>query len=213
MEFMARLAAIICPPRYPLVRYAGVLGPRSVWRKEVVPKPRVRASECERGAVEVARPRSDERPATPTQSKRPHAGSNALSHAASSGTQGDASRSSAGILPKGPSPGPAEVQLLSPNVISVRQWDRLLGGALYAATARVDWATLLRRSFAVDVLECPKCNGRLRVIAVITERDPVRRILEHMGVPSDAPPLARARDPTEEADDHEASAQLALDLS
>jgi Putative transposase/Transposase zinc-binding domain len=32
IEFMARLAAIIAPPRYPLVRYAGVLGPRSAWR-------------------------------------------------------------------------------------------------------------------------------------------------------------------------------------
>ena len=29
LEFMARLAALIAPPRYPLVRYAGVLGPRS----------------------------------------------------------------------------------------------------------------------------------------------------------------------------------------
>jgi hypothetical protein len=27
LEFMARLAALIAPPRYPLVRYAGVLGP------------------------------------------------------------------------------------------------------------------------------------------------------------------------------------------
>jgi hypothetical protein len=89
----------------------------------------------------------------------------------------------------------------------------LQGGALYAATARVDWATLLRRSFAVDVLECPKCHGRLRVIAVITERDPVRRILAHLRVPTDAPPLARARDPTDDAGDQEAPAQLALGLS
>lgn len=26
----------------------------------------------------------------------------------------------------------------------------------------------LRRSFSVDVLQCPKCHGRLRMIAVIT---------------------------------------------
>jgi predicted proteasome-type protease len=37
--------------------------------------------------------------------------------------------------------------LLSPNVLAVKHWERLLGGALYAATARVDWASLLRRSF------------------------------------------------------------------
>jgi hypothetical protein len=37
MEFMARLAAIIAPPRYPLVRYGGVLAPRSNWRRDVQP--------------------------------------------------------------------------------------------------------------------------------------------------------------------------------
>ena len=46
MEFMARLAALIAPPRYPLIRYAGVLGPRSAWRKEVVPRPRERPPAC-----------------------------------------------------------------------------------------------------------------------------------------------------------------------
>ncbi|MBK6691435.1 MAG: hypothetical protein IPG50_04425 [Myxococcales bacterium] len=33
---------------------------------------------------------------------------------------------------------------LLPNVLSVKHWDRLLRGALYAATVRIDWATLLR---------------------------------------------------------------------
>ena len=46
MEFMARLAAIIAPPRYPLVRYGGVLAPRSAWRKIVVPGPPERPAEC-----------------------------------------------------------------------------------------------------------------------------------------------------------------------
>jgi len=41
---------------------------------------------------------------------------------------------------------------LAPNILSVAHWDRLLGGALYAATPRVDWAMLLRRSFEVDVV-------------------------------------------------------------
>jgi len=38
LEFLARLAAIVPPPRYPLLRYAGVLGPRSSWRRDVVPR-------------------------------------------------------------------------------------------------------------------------------------------------------------------------------
>jgi hypothetical protein len=53
LEFMARLAAIIAPPRYPLVRYAGVLGPRSAWRKSIVPKPRERRPACKGDVVDV----------------------------------------------------------------------------------------------------------------------------------------------------------------
>ena len=62
----------------------------------------------------------------------------------------------------------------------------------------MDWARLLRRSFEVDVLQCPRCQGRLRVMAVITEREAVKRILAHLGVPTEAPPVARARDPTDD---------------
>ena len=89
-----------------------------------------------------------------------------------------------------------EALVLAPNVLSVRHWNRLLGGLLYATTPRVDWATLMRRSFAVDVLQCPTCGGRLRVRGEITEPTLVRQVLERLGVPSEAPPVARARDPT-----------------
>ena len=114
------------------------------------------------------------------------------------------------VVPTQPS---GDVIVLTPNVIAVRHWDRLLGGLLYAATPRVEWASLLRRSFSVDVLECPKCHGRLRVLAVITEREPVRRILGHLGMPTDAPPVARARDPTDDAEDVEPSGQLGLGIA
>jgi hypothetical protein len=102
---------------------------------------------------------------------------------------------------------------LAPNVISVRHWDRLLGGLLYAVQPRVDWATLLRRSLSVDALECPKCHGRLRVVAVITERDATRRILAYLGMPTEPPPIARARDPSDDYDAEEATAQLSLDIA
>jgi hypothetical protein len=64
----------------------------------------------------------------------------------------------------------------------------------------------------VDVLECPKCNGRLRVLAVITEREPVRRILAHLGLPTEPPVLARARDPTDDVEDDGPDGQLELGL-
>jgi hypothetical protein len=55
-----------------------------------------------------------------------------------------------------------------------------------------DWATLIRRSLKLDVLSCPKCGGRMKVISTITEPGLVRRILRSMGlsteIPSRAPP-------------------------
>jgi hypothetical protein len=110
-------------------------------------------------------------------------------------------------------PSPVAGILLAPNVIAVKHWNRLLGGLLCAVSPRVDWATLLRRSFDVDVLQCPKCNGRLRVIAVLTEREPVGRILACLGMPTEAPPMARARDPTDDAIDELGDGQLSLGLA
>jgi hypothetical protein len=38
MEFLARLAALVAPPRYALVKYFGVLSSHSRWRAQVVPR-------------------------------------------------------------------------------------------------------------------------------------------------------------------------------
>jgi hypothetical protein len=46
-----------------------------------------------------------------------------------------------------------------------------------------------------DVLACP-CGGRRRIIADITEPDVIVAILGHLGVPTEPPPIARARGPT-----------------
>jgi hypothetical protein len=103
-----------------------------------------------------------------------------------------------------------DVIALAQNVLSIRHWDRILGGVLYATTPRIDWARLLRRSLGVDALKCPKCHGRLRVLAVITESESVQRLLAHLGLPTDAPPLARARDPTDDTEDADRADQLGL---
>ena len=39
------------------------------------------------------------------------------------------------------------------------------------------WAALMRRAFAIDVLACPRCGGRLRVIATVEDPVAVRQIL------------------------------------
>jgi Putative transposase len=50
LEFLAWLSALIPPPRYPLVRYHGVLAPASKWRRDVVSKPRKSTFACLRTA-------------------------------------------------------------------------------------------------------------------------------------------------------------------
>jgi hypothetical protein len=55
---------------------------------------------------------------------------------------------------------------------------------------RLAWADLLRRVFAVDVLECPRCGGRMRLLATIHPPDATHSILECLGLPSRAPPVA-----------------------
>jgi hypothetical protein len=57
------------------------------------------------------------------------------------------------------------------------------------------WATLLRRTFDLDVLACP-CGGRLRFIALVTEREAVAEVLKSLGLPTTPPVRARARSPT-----------------
>jgi len=54
-----------------------------------------------------------------------------------------------------------------------------------------------RRSFAIDVLTCPRCAGKRKLIALITERSVVRKILAHLGLPTEPPTLAPARAPPE----------------
>ncbi len=60
--------------------------------------------------------------------------------------------------------------------------------------ARIDWASLLKRVFVEDVLACP-CGGRRRIVSDVQERSAVVAILEHLGLPAETPPSARARDP------------------
>ena len=55
---------------------------------------------------------------------------------------------------------------------------------------RIPWAKLLQRVFEVDALRCPRCGGRMRVLAAITDPMVAARILRCLALPSRAPPLA-----------------------
>ena len=60
---------------------------------------------------------------------------------------------------------------------------------------RIDWAALLKRVFAVEILVCALCGGRMRVLSVIEEGPVARKILDYLCLPSAAPVRAPARDP------------------
>ena len=56
------------------------------------------------------------------------------------------------------------------------------------------WARLLKRVFAMDMERCPVCQqGTLRIIAAITEVSVIRKILRHLKLAVDPPPIAPAR--------------------
>jgi hypothetical protein len=57
----------------------------------------------------------------------------------------------------------------------------------------IPWADLLARTFKLDVLNCPNCHGRLSVIAFITDLVIVRKILEHLKLPTTLVPPAPSR--------------------
>ena len=64
---------------------------------------------------------------------------------------------------------------------------------------RYSWAELLRRVFAIDVLTCPSCGSRRRLIALITDPPVLRKILRHLGLPAEPPALAPPRSPPQMA--------------
>ena len=60
------------------------------------------------------------------------------------------------------------------------------------------WAELMRRAFDLDVLACPRCGSRMRLIATVHDPRVIRRILAHLGLscsgqsPGPAPPESSA---------------------
>jgi hypothetical protein len=55
------------------------------------------------------------------------------------------------------------------------------------------WSQLMARVFALDVLECPRCGSRMRILAAIEDLVVARKILDSLGLPSRPPPVALAR--------------------
>jgi len=178
VELLARLAALVPPPRFPLLRYAGVFAANSPWRSSIVPRPPDTGSACRRGAAPEG---TAERAAPPIPgSPQP----DAAARPGSVGAAGDP-------LLAVPTP--------VPRTLSAEHWKRLDDGRLLARQPRVDWATLLRRTWAQDVLVCPSCAGRMAVLQPVTDPNDIREHLERLGLGAEPATFAPPRDPDEVA--------------
>lgn len=175
MTFMARVAALIPPPRHALVRYSGVLAPASKWRLLVVPAAGG-GSGCDHVQPQGEAGNRETTPAPPTRKlTEPPAPENNAPRATASVEPASAP------MPAAPYP-LVHVDGGDPKVVETAdpRPGRFRGRR---STPYIDWATLMRRSMGIDVLECPKCQGRMRPIADITEREVVEKILRHLNLP------------------------------
>jgi hypothetical protein len=151
VECIARLCALVPPPRYPLTRFHRVLAPRAKLRPRIVPKlpEGVRAGgTC--GAAGASRKTRDKLHDAPAERPPP--------------------RDRRGpVVPVGV---PVSATMLArtldgadvpaPNVLSAQHLGRIGGGLLFAATSNVPWATLFARTFDIDVKACARCGARPR---------------------------------------------------
>ena len=150
LELLRRLAHLIPPARSHLVRYHGAFAPASPIRGKICP--RVLREPCHAaGARAVAGTDSPEAEATAT----------------------DASAAAPKALPAPPSPtGEVDLRRLDPDLLlTLHGKPPDEADLLPMRQRRLDWAALLSRVFQVDVLRCPRCKGRMVVLAAIN--DPV----------------------------------------
>src|SRR5215831_16689488 len=68
------------------------------------------------------------------------------------------------------------------------------GEETHTGTPYWSWARLLKRVFALEMGTCPFCQrGVLRLIAVITQGEVIRKILRHLKLSADPPPITPTR--------------------
>ncbi len=185
-ELIEKLAALVPPPRFYLVRYHGVLGRCASERDRIVS-----AGQGARRAQSALSPEFDITP--------------------------DRVESDPGCAATSATPDAASTEMLD----SMREREPLatpppIAVASVSARAQPDasrarrlaWAERMKRVFAIDVLECPRCRGPMRILAAIHPPDTTSAILACLGLSVRAPPLSPVRCDDgfdDEAADHSSS--------
>ena len=62
----------------------------------------------------------------------------------------------------------------------------------HSAPLRMCWARMLKRVFDIDMERCA-CGGTLKCVAVIEQPEVIEKILTHIGLSPQPPPIAPAR--------------------
>jgi hypothetical protein len=162
LEFLARLASLVAPPRFPLLRLHGVFGARHRWRARIVPKPpaatfRKSSTSCG-GALEHRRDADarsgalgpDVEQGTRPSPPRPDFAPRAVDGEAALAIPVRQALPTSSLLTSG------LADVIAPNILSLAHWQRLDQGELYAASSRVDWISLFharsRSTFASVVV-------------------------------------------------------------
>jgi hypothetical protein len=63
------------------------------------------------------------------------------------------------------------------------------------SNSRISWARLLKRVFGIDVETCHLCAGKMKIIASIEDPAVIKKILQHLGLPTKPPQPWPARGP------------------
>jgi len=101
------------------------------------------------------------------------------------------------IAPLDPGPENAEAQPNAPSS-SFETRPRLPASPPELGQRNYRWADLLRHTFEIDVLECERCGGRMKLIAVLTDANTIEAVTASLE--EDANPLEprRARPPPDD---------------
>jgi hypothetical protein len=237
MEMMAKLAALVPPPRYHLVRYHGVLAPNSKRRRAIV---KAAPPECGHGSPATIQGTAGDAAVPVEQTPLPMAGVPRREPESPPMPGGVAGPSQPLPSPASPADvpaeeGPAREPVLTPQpVVFVAPRascpstfpcglvpPTVLPGAGPAAPgspspvpaereprgstppahvraapvrpvarpvhARRSWAALMLRSLMLDVLKCPRCPGRMKVIACLDQPEVIEKFLRSAGLWTEPP--------------------------
>ncbi|MFS8067973.1 MAG: hypothetical protein ACMG6S_16590, partial [Byssovorax sp.] len=190
----------------------GVIAARSSWRALVTPKPPDGVARRKKSKTCNEEQEASAKGATTPSASTPAPASSPASPQSAPQAEGSPSPANASPSPSLASPSTAPlapavpVAYADPTILTVKHWNRIQEGALFASSSRVDWAILMQRTFGVDALKCPKCAAKMRILATLTDPAEVKKILSHLRLRTEPLPRARARDPTgQESFDFEAA--------